>query len=71
MSANVQYITNDSGQKTAVIVPLEEWEKLVEKIKLYEEEGIFLSPEDEEDRKQAFAELEQGDCLNLRETIKT
>ena len=71
MSANVQYITNDSGQKTAVIVPLEEWENLVEKIKLYEEEGILLSPEDEEDRKQAFAELERGDCLNLRETIKT
>ena len=54
MSANVQYITNDSGQKTAVIVPLEEWENL-----------------DEKDRKQAFVELERGDCLNLRETIKT
>jgi hypothetical protein len=30
MSRNVQYITNEQGQRTAVIVPIEDYEELFE-----------------------------------------
>ncbi|HEV7472687.1 MAG TPA: hypothetical protein VGN90_01490 [Pyrinomonadaceae bacterium] len=30
MSRNVQYITDEHGQRTAVIVPIEEYEELLE-----------------------------------------
>lgn len=30
MSRNVQYITNENGQRTAVIMPIEEYEELLE-----------------------------------------
>jgi hypothetical protein len=30
MSRNVQYITNESGERTAVIMPIEEYEELLE-----------------------------------------
>lgn len=30
MSRNVQYVTNESGERTAVIMPIEEYEELLE-----------------------------------------
>ncbi|HYJ87279.1 MAG TPA: hypothetical protein VEW46_14555 [Pyrinomonadaceae bacterium] len=30
MSRNVQYITNENGERTAVIMPIEEYEELLE-----------------------------------------
>lgn len=30
MSRNVQYVTDETGQRTAVIVPIEEYEELLE-----------------------------------------
>ncbi len=30
MSRNVQYVTNENGERTAVIVPIEECEELLE-----------------------------------------
>jgi PHD/YefM family antitoxin component YafN of YafNO toxin-antitoxin module len=30
MSRNVQYVTNENGQRTAVIMPIEEYEELLE-----------------------------------------
>lgn len=30
MSRNVQYVTNEHGQRTAVILPIEEYEELLE-----------------------------------------
>ncbi len=30
MSRNVQYLTNESGERTAVIMPIEEYEELLE-----------------------------------------
>ena len=30
MARNVQYITNESGERTAVIMPIEEYEELLE-----------------------------------------
>ena len=67
---NVKYITDDSGKRSAVIVPLEEWESIVEKINVLREDLEILSPEDENDRREAYGELKQGETLNLREAIK-
>lgn len=30
MSRNVQYVTNENGERTAVIMPIEEYEELLE-----------------------------------------
>ncbi len=34
MSKNLQYITNEEGQKTAVILPIEDYEELMEDLHL-------------------------------------
>jgi hypothetical protein len=67
---NIQYITDEQGNKTAVVVPLAEWDALLDKVKAYEENMGFLSPEDEEDRQQAFDELAHGEALDLKEAMK-
>jgi len=67
---NVKYITDDSGKRSAVIVPLEEWESIAAKINAFREDLEILSPEDEIERREAYDELKRGETLNLREAIK-
>jgi PHD/YefM family antitoxin component YafN of YafNO toxin-antitoxin module len=67
---NVKYITDDSGKRSAVIVPLEEWEMITAKISAMQEDLESLSPEDEIERCDAYDEMKQGKTLNLREAIK-
>lgn len=67
---NVKYITDDSGRRSAVIVPLEEWDSIMKKINVLREDLEILSPEDEIDRQEAYGELERGETLNLREVIR-
>ena len=67
---NVKYITDDSGKRSAVIVPLEEWESITAKINAFQEDLEMLSPEDEIERREAYDEMKQGETLNLREAIK-
>ena len=67
---NVKYITDDSGKRSAVIVPLEEWEMITAKISAMQEDLESLSPEDEIERRDAYDEMKQGKSLNLREAIK-
>lgn len=67
---NVQYIIDDSGKRSAVIVPLEEWKSIASKIKAFQEDLEILSPEDESERREAYDELKRGVTLNLREAIK-
>jgi len=66
---NIQYITNEKGRKTAVVVSLNEWEKIMAKVRAFEEME-FLTPEDERDRKQAVSELQKGEALDLREALR-
>jgi hypothetical protein len=49
---NVKYITDDSGERSAVIVPLEEWESITAKINAFQEDLEMLSPEDEIERRK-------------------
>jgi hypothetical protein len=67
---NVKYVTDDSGKRSAVIVPLEEWESIMAKISALQEDLETLSPEDEIERREAYAELKRGKTLNLQEAIK-
>jgi PHD/YefM family antitoxin component YafN of YafNO toxin-antitoxin module len=67
---NVKYVTDDSGKRSAVIVPLEEWKSIMAKINALQEDLETLSPEDEIERREAYAELKRGKTLNLQEAIK-
>ena len=67
---NVKYVTDDSGKRSAVIVPLEDWESIMAKISALQEDLETLSSEDEIERREAYAELKRGKTLNLQEAIK-
>ena len=68
---NVKYITDDSGKRSAVIVPLEEWKSIRAKIDIFSEDLEILSPEDKIERLEAYDEMKRGETLSLREAIKT
>lgn len=38
---NVQYISDRKGQKTAVIIPIKDWQQLTEKYKIEQEDYII------------------------------
>lgn len=67
---SVKYVIDDSGKKSAVIVPLKEWKSIMVKIKTFQEDLEVLSPEDALERDQAYHELERGDALNLQEAMR-
>jgi hypothetical protein len=67
---NIKYITDDSGKRSAVIVPLEEWKSIKAKINTLREDLERLSPEDEIERRDAYEEMQRGETLNLQEAIK-
>jgi PHD/YefM family antitoxin component YafN of YafNO toxin-antitoxin module len=68
---NVKYITDDSGKRSAVIVPLEEWKSITAKISVLRDDLVMLSPEDKIERREAYDEMKRGETLNLREAIKS
>ena len=65
---SIQYITDEQGQRVAVQIPIEEWETMRQRLEHSLDER--LSPEDEADRKKAYAELAAGEALDLREAMK-
>jgi PHD/YefM family antitoxin component YafN of YafNO toxin-antitoxin module len=67
---NIKYITDDSGKRSAVIVPLEEWKSIKATIHTLREDLERLSPEDEIERRDAYEEMQRGETLNLQEAIK-
>ncbi|EHJ48873.1 hypothetical protein DFW101_2871 [Solidesulfovibrio carbinoliphilus subsp. oakridgensis] len=57
----IQYLTDESGQKTAVVIPLDEWEALQAELR----GEALLSASDEEDRREAYDALARGEALDL------
>ncbi|MHC1792188.1 hypothetical protein [Solidesulfovibrio sp.] len=57
----IQYLTNESGQKTAVVIPLDEWEALQAELR----GDALLSTNDEEDRREAYDALARGEAVDL------
>ena len=52
MSPNVQYVTNESGQRTAVILPIEEYEEMLEDLHL-----IQVADESKDEPRRLFSEV--------------
>ena len=52
MSPNVQYVTNQAGEKTAVILPIEEYEELLEDLHL-----IRVASESKDEPRRPFNEV--------------
>ncbi len=52
MSKNVQYVTDAAGQKTAVILPLDEYEELIEDLHLGR-----VARESRDEERRPFAEV--------------
>lgn len=52
MSPNVQYVTNESGQRTAVILPIEEYEEMLEDLHL-----IQVAEESKDEPRRPFDEV--------------
>lgn len=52
MSKNLQFVTNDEGQKTAVILPIDEYENLMEDLHL-----ARVARESKDEPRYPFAEV--------------
>jgi PHD/YefM family antitoxin component YafN of YafNO toxin-antitoxin module len=52
MSSNVQFVTNASGKRTAVILPIEEYEELLEDLQL-----IRIAEESKDEPRRPFGEV--------------
>jgi len=52
MASNIQYVTNQNGEKTAVIVPIEEYEELLEDLHL-----IRVANESKDEPRRPFSEV--------------
>lgn len=58
---SIQYQTDEQGNRIAVVIPLDEWEAL--QAELHGE--VHLSAKDEEERREAYDALAQGEALDL------
>ncbi|HMH44819.1 MAG TPA: hypothetical protein VK557_15115 [Pyrinomonadaceae bacterium] len=52
MSPNVQYVTNETGERTAVILPIDEYEELLEDLHL-----IRVAHESKDEPRRPFEEV--------------
>jgi len=52
MSSNVQFVTNQTGERTAVILPIDEYEELLEDLQL-----IRVAYESKDEPRRAFNEV--------------
>ncbi len=66
---SIQYITDENGRRTAVVLPVEEFEAL-----LLDEPAPGgherLTPAEEAERRLAYEELARGEALDLGEAMK-
>ncbi|MDQ7830983.1 MAG: hypothetical protein RDU30_04585 [Desulfovibrionaceae bacterium] len=58
---SVQYMTDESGRKVAVVIPVAQWEAIQSELR----GEAVLSVQDEADRREAYAELAAGESLDL------
>jgi len=62
---SVQYMTDETGRKVAVIIPMAQWEAIQSELR----GEAVLSPQDEADRREAYAELAAGESLDLGQAM--
>lgn len=62
----IQYLTDEQGRKTAVQVPIEEWEALLERIDPDDE----LSPEEMAEAEAGWREYLEGKSKPLEQVMR-
>ncbi len=63
---SIQYVHDQDGKTTAVLVPIEEWAAIQRQLG----EADAMTASDLEERKEAFEELERGEALDLHEAMR-
>lgn len=57
---SVQYVTDEAGNKVAVVISLDQWEAIQSELG----GEAAVSPGDEADRREAYAELAAGETFD-------
>ncbi len=62
----IQYVYDQDGKATAVLVPIEEWGAIRRQLG----KADAMTASDLDERKEAFEELERGEALDLHEAMR-
>ena len=66
---NISYLTDDKGRRSAIVIPIEQWDRLAEKLARLNGGIEMLTSEDDRDRDLADRELASGEALDLAQAI--
>jgi hypothetical protein len=65
----ISYLTDSQGRRSAIVIPIGQWNELAEKLERLNVGIELLSPEDDRDRDIADRELTSGKSLDLVQAI--
>ena len=68
---NISYLTDDKGRRSAIVIPIEQWDRLAEKLARLDGGIEMLTSEDDRDRDLADRELASGEALDLAQAINS
>lgn len=60
----LHYLTDDEGRQVAVVVPIEQWEAILEQLT---DDEVPLTEEDYQAIREGKAEIERGEVISLDE----
>jgi PHD/YefM family antitoxin component YafN of YafNO toxin-antitoxin module len=63
----LHYLTDDEGRQVAVVVPIEQWEAILEQLT---DDEVPLTDEDWQEIREGKAEIERGEFISLEELKK-
>jgi hypothetical protein len=66
---SISYLTDDKGRRSAIVIPIEQWDRLAEKLARLDGGIEMLTSEDDRDRDLADRELASGEALDLAQAI--
>ena len=66
---SISYLTDDKGRRSAIVIPIEQWDRLAEKLARLDGGIEMLTSEDDRDRDLADRELASGEALDLTQAI--
>lgn len=66
---SISYLTDDKGRRSAILIPIEQWDRLAEKLARLDGGIEMLTSEDDRDRDLADRELASGEALDFAQAI--
>ncbi|WP_449244250.1 hypothetical protein [Desulfobacca acetoxidans] len=63
----LHYLTDDEGRQVAVVIPIEQWEAILEQLT---DDEVPLTEEDYQAIREGKEEIERGEVISLQE-LKT